>query len=75
MVLARFATHHVAGAVAAAREGYARARSELRDLVPPEVVTEALQAYEVEGARLVAVGRQVALVEEALRGRRHAPRL
>jgi hypothetical protein len=75
VVLARFAVRHVDGAVAAARTGYAHARSDLRDLVPPEVVTAALAAFETEGARLVATARQVALVEEALRGRRHAPRL
>ncbi len=75
VVLARFAIHHVHGAIAAARAGYAQARSELRDLVPPEVVSEALAAYEVEGARLVSLARSVDLVEEALRGLRHAPRL
>ena len=75
VVLARFAAHHVDGALAAARTGYSRARSELRDSVPPEVVTAALAAYETEGARLVATARQVALVEAALRGRRPAPRL
>ncbi len=75
VVLARFAVRHVDGAVAAARTGYANARSDLRDLVPPEVVTAALVAYETEGARLVAAARQVALIEEALRGLRHAPRL
>ncbi len=75
VVLARFAAHHVNGSVAAARTGYAQARSELRGVVPPEVVTAALVALETEGARLVATARQVALVEEALRGGRHAPRL
>ena len=75
VVLARFAAHHVAGAVSAARTGYAHVRSELSGAVPPEVVTAALVAYETEGARLVATARQVGLVEEALRGRRHAPRL
>ncbi len=75
VVLARFAVHHVDGALAAARAGYSQARSELRDIVAPEVVTAALAAYETEGARLVTTARQVALVDEALRGRRHAPRL
>lgn len=75
VVLARFATHHIQGALAAARTGYSQARSELRDVVGPEVVAAALAAWETEGARLVATARQVGLVEEALRGRRRAPRL
>ena len=53
----------------------ARARRTCATWYPPEVVTAALVAFETEGARLVATARQVALVEEALRGRRHAPRL
>ena len=75
VVLARFAAHHVAGAIEAAREGYRQARTELRDAVGPEVVAEALQVYETEGARLVAVARQVDLVEQALRGKTFIPRL
>lgn len=75
VVLARFAAHHVDGALTAARTGYSRARSELRDLAGPEVVAAALAAYETEGARLVATARQVGLVEQALRGKRPAPRL
>lgn len=74
-VLARFAAHHVASGVAAAREGLATIRHELRDVVPTETVTAAVAAYEREGARLVATGRSLALVEEALRGRRFVQRL
>ena len=50
-------------------------RRDLRELVGPEVVDAALAAYDREGRRLVAVGRQVALVDAALRGERHVPRL
>jgi hypothetical protein len=75
LVLARFAAHHVNGAIEAAREGYRMARTELRDAVPPEVVGEALEAWETEGARLVALARSVDLVEQALRGKRFVPRL
>jgi hypothetical protein len=75
VVLARFAVHHVDGAVAGAREGYRRARAELRDAVAPEVVGEALEVWETEGARLVSVARAVDLVEQALRGKRFVPRL
>ena len=75
LVLARFAAHHVDGAVNAARAGYRNARTELRDAVAPEVVAEALEAWETEGARLVGVARSVDLVEQALRGKRFIPRL
>jgi hypothetical protein len=75
LVLARFAAHHVHGAIEAAREGYRMARTELRDAVPPEVVAEALEAWETEGARLSSVTRAVDLVEQALRGKRFVPRL
>ena len=49
--------------------------AELRDVVPGEVVEAALAAYEREGRRLLTTGRQVALVDAALRGERHVPRL
>ncbi|HTY71302.1 MAG TPA: hypothetical protein VMI11_02640 [Actinomycetes bacterium] len=75
VVLARFTAHHVAGALGAARDGYRSARTELRDVVSPEVVAEALQAWEAEGARLLALSRAVDLVEQALRGKRFVPRL
>jgi hypothetical protein len=38
-------------------------------------VDAAIAAYEREGRRLIQVGRQVALVDAALRGERHVPRL
>jgi hypothetical protein len=75
VVLARFAAGHVESGVEAARQGIRTARAQLRDVVPGEVVEAALAAYEREGRRLVAVGRQVALVDAALRGERHVPRL
>jgi hypothetical protein len=75
VVLARFAAHHVAGAVEAARRGLARARDELRDVAEPEVIQAAVQAYEREGARLARTLRAVDLVEQALRGHRFRARL
>ena len=75
VVLARFATTHVASAVGAARRGYATLRVDLRGVVPPETVEAALRAFEREGARLAAAQRALTLVEEALRGRRFMPRL
>ena len=75
VVLARFAAGHVAAGVDAARAGIRTARAELRGVVPPEVVEAALAAYDREGRRLVQAARQVALVDAALRGERHVPRL
>jgi hypothetical protein len=75
VVLARFAAGHVGSAVEAARHGIRTARAELAGVVLPEVVDAAIAAYEREGRRLIVVGRQVALVDAALRGERHVPRL
>lgn len=74
-VLARFAAHHVQAGIDAARRGLATARDELRDVADPETVAAALAAFEREGARLVRTQRALALVEEALRGRRFRARL
>jgi len=75
IVLARFARGHVHSAVEAAREGLRTLRAELSGVVPPEVVEAALGAYDREGRALARAGRQVALVEAALRGERWVPRL
>ena len=75
VVLARFAAHCVEAQVEASRRGFATARAELRDLVPPEALAATMAAYEREGARLVATGREVRLVREALEGGRWVPRL
>lgn len=75
IVLARFAAQHVAAAVQAAREGLRTVRAELDGLVGPEVIEAAIAAYDREGRRLVATGRQVEMVAAALRGERWVPRL
>ena len=75
VVLARFAAGHVEAAVEAARTGIRTLRADLRDVVPPDVVAAALAAYDREGRRLVQTGRQVQLVDAALRGERFVPRL
>ena len=75
VVLARFAHHHLQGAVWAARQGLAAARDDFRDVTDPETVAAAVSAYEREGARLVRTQRSLGLVEEALRGRRFRSRL
>jgi hypothetical protein len=75
VVLARFAAVHTQATLEASRRALADARVSLRDVVGPETVEQAVQAWEGEIARLVARERAVLLVEEALRGRRFRPRL
>jgi hypothetical protein len=75
VVLARFAAQHVHAGIAAARTGLGTVREDLRGVADPETVAAAVAAYEREGARLVVAARAVALVEEALRGRRFVARL
>jgi hypothetical protein len=75
VVLARVAHHHVQAGVAAARTGLSTARQDLSDVVDVGTVEGAVSMYEREGARLMAVGRSLALVEAALRGKRFRHRL
>ncbi|QCW50835.1 hypothetical protein FE634_11230 [Nocardioides dongxiaopingii] len=75
LVLARFAVLHVEAMQAACRRGLSEARAELRDVASPDVVDAAVDTWLTEDARLSAVRREVGLVEDALRGTRHRPRL
>lgn len=75
VVLARFAAGHVAAARDAVRHGLGTARADLRDLVPPGVVDEAVAVYEREADRLAAMARAVDLVAAALAGTRFRPKL
>lgn len=75
VVLARFAVLHVEAAQAACRRGLSEARADLSQVAGPEVVDAAIQTFQLEEARLLAVRRAVGLVEEALRGRRYVARL
>jgi hypothetical protein len=75
VVLARFAREHVQSAVEAARQGLRTVRRDLGETVGTAVVEAAIAAYDREGRRLVTAGHQIALVEAALRGERHVPRL
>jgi hypothetical protein len=68
VVLARFAGEFVAAQLAASPSGLAGLRTGLADHVPPEAVQAAVEAWEEQSARLQRVRREVALVEEALRG-------
>lgn len=75
VVLARFAVLHVAGGQLACDRGLSEARAELRDVTDADVVEAAVETWHREAARLMRLRREVVLVEEALRGRRHVARL
>ena len=75
MVLARFAVLHVEANQAACRRGLSEARADLGQVAELPVVEAAVQTFQLEEARLLAVRRAVGLVEEALRGRRYVARL
>lgn len=69
VVLARFAAEHVESQLASCREGLGRVRANLGEYVSPEVVEAATQAWQELDASLRRRRREVALVEEALRGK------
>ncbi len=80
VLLARFAADHVAGTLEAARLGWRTLRADTSGRgsgveVPAHAVTAAMQAYEREGARMAVLQREVAMVREALEGRRWVDRL
>jgi hypothetical protein len=75
VVLARFAVLHVEAQQAATRRGLSEIRGDLRDVASRAVVEAAVQTFQLEDARLLAVRREVGLVEEALRGRRFVARM
>jgi hypothetical protein len=75
VVLARFAVLHVEANQAACRRGLSEARADLAQVADLAVVDAAVQTFQLEEARLLAVRRAVGLVEEALRGRRFVARL
>ncbi len=75
VVLARFAVLHLQACHAAVLEGLSQARGDLRQIASQDVVEAAVLTFHREEARLIAVRRSAALVEEALRGRRFRARL
>jgi hypothetical protein len=80
VVLARLAVHHVAAQLQAQRAAVATLRDDLaapvaQGVLEPGVVERALEALDVEQARLLAAHRGARVVEQALRGQRRAPRL
>jgi len=75
VALAWVAGHHVTGARRAAQAATAGARAALGDALDARALVRVIDALETEQARLLAAGRAVGLVEEALRGHRYVPRL
>lgn len=75
VVLARFAVLHVEAQQAATRRGLSDIRGDLKDVASREVADAAVQTFQLEDARLMAVRRSVGLVEEAIRGRRYVARM
>ncbi len=69
VVLARFAAEHVESQVQACRDGIGGVRASLSPHVSPEVLEAALAAWHEQAALLRRRRREVALVEEALRGK------
>jgi hypothetical protein len=67
LALARVVAHVVAGELDGTRNAYASARVELGGVLPADQLAVVHSALEAEGARLLHVQREVALVEEALR--------
>ena len=75
VVLARFAVTFVEAQVQAGRDGLGGVRVSLAEFVAPRVVAEAVEVWSQQQASLLRVQREVALVEEALRGRNWARKL
>ena len=75
VVLARFAVLHVEAQQAATRRGLSQIRGDLKDVATREVADAAVQTFQLEDARLMALRRGVGLVEEAIRGRRYVARM
>jgi hypothetical protein len=73
--LAYLASGHVSAAHHAVEVSLSNARAELREALPPEAVTEVVDALQRERARLERAARGVELVRDALKGVRRAPRL
>jgi hypothetical protein len=75
VALAWVAGRHVEAALVGSRRALAGARAALTDVLDPPALDALIEALELEESRLVAAGRGVGLIEEALRGRRYLPRL
>jgi hypothetical protein len=70
-LLARLAAGETAASLEATREGWRTLRRDVGrggPQLPPDVVEEAMAAYERQGVRLVELGRQVDAVRQAIDG-------
>lgn len=75
IALGRVVAHVVAGELDGIRNAYSTARGELGEYLAADELATVQSALEAEGARLLAVQREVALVEEALAVRPRPPRI
>jgi hypothetical protein len=75
LALVHLAGAHVGADLKALREARAGARASLAEVLDARSLAEVLGVLDIEEARLIAARRGVTLVEQALRGRRHIPRL
>jgi hypothetical protein len=66
VALARLIAHLVDAQLEGTRRAYANARVELEDALDAAQISSVQAAMEAEGARLLSLQRQIALVEEAL---------
>jgi hypothetical protein len=66
IALARYLARIIDGELEATRNAYATARVDLGRALSPDQLTQVQAALEAEGARLLQVQREVALVEQAL---------
>ncbi|MDO8307967.1 MAG: hypothetical protein Q7V58_06375 [Actinomycetota bacterium] len=73
IALGRVVAHVVAGELDGIRSAYSTARSDLGAHLAADELATVQAALEAEGARLLAVQREVALVEEALAVRARTP--
>ncbi len=73
VLLARLAAAQTAASLEATRDGWRTLRRDVGRTLPPEVLEEAMAAYEHEGGRLVELGRQVDAVRQAVDGKVWVP--
>jgi hypothetical protein len=75
LALVHLAAAHVEAGLNAIRQSRSSARTELSAALDTPALAELFETMDVEEVRLIAARRGVQLVGEALRGRRHVPRL
>ncbi|MBK6874602.1 MAG: hypothetical protein IPJ14_21460 [Kineosporiaceae bacterium] len=75
LALLHLALAHVEAQLTGLRDARATARTQLAEALEVQVLSEVFEVLDREEARLLAALRGVRLVETALRGGRHTPRL